>query len=173
MKKYNVFTEEIAEKIRDNFVSKKGYITKLTSGNKPGEVIGYIARCETPIKSDPNLVTIYIQWQENNKFTMHDAKILAMDRALKIARRYEKSLEEYEFRDDFSIPTIDDVFPDIPLTYKNVFKKITSRSYEDIKDFAKMCEKRVKLFYKDKEKNILWGNSMNFNEFNLFYYFES
>ena len=166
MKKYNVFTEETAEKIRDNFVSKKGYITKLTSGNKPGEVIGYIARCETPTKSDPNLVTIYIQWQDNTKLTMHDAKILAMDRALKIARRYEKSLEEYEFRDDFSLPTIDDAFPDIPLTYKNVLKKITSRSYEDIKDFAKMCEKRVKLFYKDKTKHIIWGNSVDFRSNN-------
>ena len=163
MKNYRVFTQNIANQITNNFMSKNGYITKLTTNSNPKEVIGYIARCETPIKSDPNLVTIYIQWQENTKFTMHDTKILAMDRALKIARRYEKSLEEYEFRDDFSLPTIDDAFPDIPLTYKNVFKKTTSRSYEDIKDFAKMCEKRVKLFYKDKEKNILWGSSDNFN----------
>ena len=163
MKNYRVFTQNVVNQITNNFMSKNGYITKLTTNSNPKEVIGYIARCETPTKSDPDLVTIYVQWQESDKFTIHDTKILAMDRALKSAERYEKSLEEYEFRDDFSLPTIDDAFPDIPLTYKNVFKKITSRSYEDIKDFAKMCEKRVKLFYKDKEKNILWGSSDNFN----------
>ncbi len=171
MKRYNVFTEEIAEKIRNNFASKNGYITKLTSGNKPGEIIGYIARCETPTKSNPNLVTLYIQWHEDNNFTIYDTKLLAMDRALKIARRYEKSLEEYEFKDDFSMPTIDDVFPNIPTIYKNAFKTLTSRSYEDVKDFAKMCEKKVKLFYKDKEKNILWGNSKNFNINYMFFNF--
>ncbi|MBO5141979.1 MAG: hypothetical protein J6J11_09335 [Treponema sp.] len=168
MKNYRVFTQNIANQITNNFMSKNGYITKLTTNSNPKEVIGYIARCETPTKSDPDLVTIYVQWQESDKFTIHDTKILAMDRALKSAERYEKSLENFEFANELSTPTIEDAFPeDVQPYLEQYFETHISRSYKEVKEFARMCENKVNLFYKDKKKNIIWGNSVNFKTNNL------
>ena len=162
-----MFTQNVANQITNNFMSKNGYITKLTTNSNPKEVIGYIARCETPTKSDPDLITIYVQWQESDKFTIHDTKILAMDRALKTAERYEKSIENFEFKDELLMPTIEQAFPEFPATHiKEYLEKHISRSYKDLKEFAQMCENKVNLFYKDKTKHIIWGNSVDFRSNN-------
>lgn len=163
MKNYKVFDKSVADQITSKFMEKNGYIVKLTTNTNPREVIGYIARCESPIKSDPDLITIYVQWCDNNKFSIHDTKILAMDRALKTAERYEKSIENFEFKDELLMPTIEQAFPEFPATYiKEYLEKHISRSYKDIKEFAQMCENKVNLFYKDKKKHIIWGNSVDF-----------
>ena len=163
MKHYNIFSKEAVNNITEKFKNKNGYIVKLLSGSEPNYVIGYIARCETPIKSDPDLITIYVQWCDQANFTIHDIKVLAMDRALKVAERYEKSLEKFEFKNELSTPTLEVAFPENPAFHiKDYFKNYIFRSYQDVKNFAQMCENKVNLFYKDKKKHIIWGNSTDF-----------
>lgn len=161
MKNYHVIKPDVAAKVKTNFANKNGYIVKLTTNTCPQYVIGYVARCETPTENDPNLVTCYIQWLENNRFTVNDMKIVAMDRCMKIAERYEKSLENCEFKTEFKMPSFETVFPQkISDFMKNHFYEKTNRNYSEIRNYAKNIENKVNLFYKDKAKNIIWGSSV-------------
>ena len=164
MQNYKVFTRETASKIINEFKNKNGYIVKLLSSDKKS-ILGYIARCETPTEKNKKNITMYVQWNENNKNNIHDLKIIAMDRAMKVLNRHEKYLKTLDAINlnelEFTYSQFEDVFPEEKnLSYDA--KCFLNTQYNELKKYAKNLENKVNLFYKENRTNdIVWGSSLN------------
>lgn len=169
MKHKLIHNKDFVATVNAKFDSRRGYVTKITAPDAPNTVIGFIARCESPTPLRDNLVTIYLQWVEHN-MSIADAKVIAKNRAMTVAERWEKSVNSLNVGNT-ELTTFEEVLPPQGLVRECFVNDLTDigRSYFDLRMYVQKMEDKTKSYYKDKNKQIIWGSSSDLKKRNMNY----